>query len=70
MVIPKSNQELTFMKKAGIIVALAHRAAQTVIQPGITTKKSMKSWKTRYENMAGYRHLRVYTGFQLLHVYL
>ena len=27
------------MKKAGIIVALAHRAAQTVIQPGITTKK-------------------------------
>ena len=39
MVIPKSNQELTFMKKAGIIVALAHRAAQTVIQPGITTKK-------------------------------
>ena len=28
MVIPKSNQELTFMKKAGIIVALAHRAAQ------------------------------------------
>ena len=63
MVIPKSNQELTFMKKAGIIVALAHRAAQTVIQPGITTKKIN-------ENMAGYRHLRVYTGFQLLHVYL
>ena len=29
MVIPKSNQELTFMKKAGIIVALAHRAAHT-----------------------------------------
>ena len=39
MIQPKSIQELTFMKKAGIIVALAHRAAQAVIQPGITTKE-------------------------------
>ena len=39
MVKSKSNQELTKMKKAGIIVALAHSAAQSVIQPGITTEK-------------------------------
>lgn len=39
MVKPKTNQELTYMKKAGIIVALAHCAAQTVIRPGATTRQ-------------------------------
>lgn len=39
MIPAKTNQELTYMKKAGIIVALAHRAAQQIIQPGITTKQ-------------------------------
>lgn len=39
MINPKSNQELTYMKKAGIIVALAHRAAQSVIRDGITTNQ-------------------------------
>lgn len=39
MIVSKTDQELTYMKKAGIIVALAHRAAQSVIRPGITTKQ-------------------------------
>ena len=39
MVRAKSNQELTFMRKAGIIVALAHRAASAAMRAGITTKE-------------------------------
>lgn len=39
MVKTKSNQELTFMRKAGIIVALAHRAVSAAMHPGITTKE-------------------------------
>ncbi|MEG1474587.1 MAG: type I methionyl aminopeptidase [Longicatena sp.] len=39
MVRTKSNQELTFMRKAGIIVALAHCAVSSAMQPGITTKE-------------------------------
>lgn len=39
MVKTKSNQELTFMRKAGIIVALAHRAVSAAMKPGITTKE-------------------------------
>lgn len=38
MIKPKSTLELTKMKKAGIIVALAHSAAQSVIRVGVTTK--------------------------------
>lgn len=39
MVKAKTNQELTKMRKAGIIVALAHRAASAAMQPGITTQE-------------------------------
>ena len=39
MVKAKTNEELTFMRKAGIIVALAHRAASAAMVPGITTKQ-------------------------------
>lgn len=39
MVHAKSSSELTLMRKAGIIVALAHRAASAAMQPGITTKQ-------------------------------
>ena len=42
------------MKKAGIIVALAHRAAQTVIQPGITTKKISQITKQRNAKVEDY----------------
>ena len=39
MVNIKSKDELTNMKKAGIIVALAHRQAQSVIQPGVSIQE-------------------------------
>lgn len=39
MVKTKSKSELTIMKKAGIIVALAHRAASAAMHPGITTRE-------------------------------
>ncbi len=42
MVKTKTNLELTKMRKAGIIVALAHRAASAAMQPGITTRELNK----------------------------
>lgn len=39
MVKAKTNLELTKMKKAGIIVALAHCAVSAAMQPGITTRE-------------------------------
>lgn len=39
MVKTKTKEELTFMRKAGIIVALAHRAVSAAMYPGVTTKQ-------------------------------
>lgn len=39
MVRAKTNSELTKMRKAGIIVALAHCAASAAMQPGVTTSE-------------------------------
>ena len=63
MVKSKSIQELTYMKKAGIIVALAHRAAQSVIHPGIKTKEINEIVeKTIIEN-GGYPSFKGLYGF-------
>ncbi len=52
------------MKKAGIIVALAHRAAQSVIHPGIKTKEinEIVEKKTIIEN-GGYPSFKGLYGF-------
>ena len=42
MVRAKSDQELTYMKQAGKIVALAHQAVKKAIIPGISTKELNK----------------------------
>ena len=47
------------MKKAGIIVALAHRAAQSVIHPGIKTKEINEIVEKTLLRMAVIRLLKV-----------
>lgn len=70
MVRAKSNQELTFMRKAGIIVALAHRAASAAMRAGITTKEVNDIVEDVIRKTAESRLLRVCMDFRQLPAFL